>query len=134
MVFYYPTTFVYFLTFIDNVIFKILFLVLLGIFLVNFGVHYWNKRNLYRYLGSIPQLLKLNRVARELYKNPLLHEINPNLNQSVTVIDKVRNRMAFFNLETKLQSDIELMFWGIFELFKTLFLLEPLLLFSTKTA
>lgn len=109
----------------------ILFLVLLGIFLVNFGVHYWNKRNLYRYLGSIPQLLKLNRVARELYKNPLLHEINPNLNQSVTVIDKVRNRMAFFNLETKLQSDIELMFWGIFELFKTLFLLEPLLLFST---
>ena len=96
----------------------ILFLVLLGIFLVNFGVHYWNKRNLYRYLGSIPQLLKLNRVARELYKNPLLHEINPNLNQSVTVIDKVRNRMAFFNLETKLQSDIELMFWGILNFLK----------------
>lgn len=108
-----------------------IFFVFLGIFIVNFGVHYWNKKNLYRYLGSIPQLLKLNAVACELYKNPLLQEINPNLAQSITIINKMRNRMSFFNLETKLQSDIQTFFWGIFELFKILFLLEPLLLFNT---
>ena len=106
-------------------------LILLSIFLINFGVHYWNKRNLYRYVGSIPQLLKLNRAARELYKNPLLQEMNPNLNQSIAIIDKLRNRMSFFNWETKLQSDFQLMFWAILELFKTLFLLEPLFLFNT---
>lgn len=108
-----------------------MFLVLLGVFVVNFGVHYWNKRNLYRYVGSIPQLLKLNNAARELYKKPLLQEINPDLLPSIAVINNVRIRMSFFNLETKLQSDIQTMFWGIFELFKILFLLEPLLLFNT---
>lgn len=108
-----------------------LFLVLLGIIVVNFGVHYWNKKNLYRYVGSIPQLLKLNTVARELHKTPLLKEINPRLQQSITIIDKVRHRMSFFNLETKLQSDIQLIFWGILELVKIFFLLEPLLLFDT---
>jgi len=38
----------------------IFFIVLLGIFCVNFVLHYWNKNNLVQYVGSIPQLLRLN--------------------------------------------------------------------------
>jgi DNA mismatch repair ATPase MutS len=104
--------------------------IFLGIFIVNIGIHYWNKSNLYQYLGSIPQLLKLNRIARYLFKNDLFKKINPNLPESLNVIDKVRNRMSFFKLEAKLQGDMEAIFWGILELFKILFLLEPLLLFG----
>ncbi|MHB9141927.1 MAG: MutS-related protein [Paludibacter sp.] len=102
----------------------------LGIFIVNFGIHYWNKRNLYEYLGSFPQLLRLNAVGRELYKNDLLKEINPELHESIGVLDKLKNRMLFFKVEAKLQGDFEAIFWGIMELFKILFLLEPLLLFG----
>ena len=41
-----------------------LFFLLIGVFIINMGVHYWNKRNLYQYTGTIPQLLTLNGVAK----------------------------------------------------------------------
>ncbi len=105
-------------------------LVLIGIFLINVGFHYWNKRNLYEYLGSIPQLLKLNGVAKELVKNNLFKTIYSDIPDSIKTIDKVRNRMIFFKLEAKLESDWEIVFWAMLEFVKTLFLLEPLLLFG----
>ncbi len=105
-------------------------LVLIGVFIVNFGIHYWNKKNLYQYLGSIPQLLRLNSLAKRLHKKSIFQEINPELIKSVKIINQVRNRMSFFQLEAKLQSDSEVIFWAMLELYKTLFLLEPLLLFG----
>ncbi len=45
-----------------------MFFVFLCTFLVNIGIHYWNKRHLNKYLGSIPQLLKLNNIANNLFK------------------------------------------------------------------
>lgn len=104
--------------------------VLFGVYLINIGVHYWNKKNIRPYLSSIPQLLRLNNVARELIKDSQLRQINPDLLQSISIIDKVRNRMAFFKLEAKLQGDMEAIVWGILEFFKIMFLLEPLLLFG----
>ncbi|MCT4639708.1 MAG: DNA mismatch repair protein MutS [Bacteroidales bacterium] len=104
--------------------------VVLAIFIVNLGLHYWNKKNLYQYLGSIPQLLKLKRVAVNLNKNLLLSRLNPKLNESVKIINQVRNRMSFFQLEARLQSDFEAIVWAVLELVKTMFLLEPILLFS----
>lgn len=104
--------------------------VLLGVLIVNIGIHLWNKQNLYQYLVSIPQLLRLNRIARDLYKNELLSHLNPGLSQSLSILDKVRNRMSFFKFESKLQGDMEALFWAVLEFFKILFLLEPLLLFG----
>ena len=104
--------------------------VLLGVFIVNLGIHYWNKRNLYEYVGSIPQLLRLNSLASKLHKAPIFYELNPNLGESIKIINQVRNRMSFFQLETKFKSNVEALFWLLMELFKILFLLEPLFLFG----
>jgi DNA mismatch repair ATPase MutS len=108
---------------------QLLFLLLI-VFLVNMGIHYWNKNNLYEYLGSIPQLLRLNKVAKELIKIDLFNCISKDLDSSIRTIDKVRNRMSFFKLEAKMQSDFQIAFWAMLEFIKTLFLLEPLLLFG----
>jgi len=108
---------------------KIIF-ALIGVFVINLGIHFWNKKNLFKYLRSIPQFLRLNRIASSLHKEKLFNKINPNLNKSIKIINKVRNRMLFFQLEGKLQGDLAVVFWGTFELVKTLFLLEPLLLFG----
>jgi DNA mismatch repair ATPase MutS len=105
-------------------------LVFLGVFLVNAGIHYWNKKHLYKYLGSIPQLLRLNAIANNLHKDHFFKAIDAELPNSIRVINQVRNRMSFFRLEASLQSDMEAIFWGILELFKIAFLLEPLLLFG----
>ena len=107
-----------------------LLFVLFGVFIINIGIHIWNKRNLYQYFGSIPQLLRLNGVAKEFLKYDLFNEINKDVPDSIAVIDKVRNRMSFFKLEAKFESDSEVVFWAMLEFIKTLFLLEPLLLFG----
>jgi len=78
----------------------------------------------------MPQLLKLNAVAKALFKEKSLKKINPDLQKSIDVIDKVRRRMSFFKIEAVIQGDFEVVFWAILELFKILFLLEPILLFS----
>lgn len=103
---------------------------LIGVFVINLGIHFWNKKNLFKYLQSIPQLLRLNRIATSIHKEVLLSRINPDLAQSIKVIHQVRNRMLFFQLEGKLQGDLAVIFWSTFELVKTLFLLEPILLFA----
>lgn len=69
-------------------------------------------------------------MASHLFENSLLKELNPDLPKSIKIINEVKNRMSFFQLEAKLQGDFEIIAWFLFELFKTLFLLEPLLLFG----
>ncbi len=109
----------------------VFFFVILGLSVINIVIHFWNKKNLFNYFSSIPQLSKLNSVAQELYKNDMLKEINPNLMKSATVINKVSNRMSFFNLEVKIQTDQQIFFWAVLELVKIVFLIEPLFLFGT---
>ena len=109
----------------------VFFLVILSLSVINIVIHFWNKKNLFNYFSSIPQLSKLNGVAQELYKNDMLKEINPDLMKSASVINKVSNRMSFFNLEVEMQSDQRILFWAILELVKIVFLIEPLFLFGT---
>jgi len=108
----------------------VMLFVIFGVFLINFVVHYWNKKNIYPYIGSLPQLLRLKGVANELFQDERLKEINPKLQGAIRILDEVRNRMSFFKLEAKLESDIEIAAWGILEFIKITFLLEPLLLFG----
>ena len=106
------------------------FILLLGMFCVNFVLHYWNKNNLVQYVSSIPQLIKLNNIASHLFNNSLFKKINPELSKSIKLINEVKNRMHFFQLEAKLQGELEIIAWLFFEILKTMFLLEPLLLFG----
>ncbi len=107
-----------------------LIFLLLGVLIINLCIHYWNKRNLYQYLGSIPQLLLLNKIAFKFHKDKVYRDINPDLPESIKIINQVRIRMSFFQLEAKLQGDFEILFWALLELFKIVFLIEPLLLFG----
>ena len=106
------------------------FIILIVIFCVNFVLHYWNKNNLVQYVSSIPQLLRLNNVASHLFVNPLFKKVNPDVSKSIKLINEVKIRMSFFQLEAKLQGEFEIIVWFVFEIFKTMFLLEPLLLFG----
>ena len=108
----------------------IFFIILLGLFCVSVVLHYWNKNNIAPYAGSIPQLLKLNHVAAHLFTNEIFKPLNPKLPKAIKLINEVKSRMSFFSLETKLQGEFEIIAWLVFEIFKTMFLLEPLLLFG----
>ena len=105
-------------------------MVLLALFCTNFVFHYWNKNNLLHYVNLIPQVLRLQNVALFLFSQTHLKKVNPNLSASLNLLDKVKNRMLFFRLEARLQGEFEIIAWFVFDLIKTLFLLEPLLLFG----
>jgi DNA mismatch repair ATPase MutS len=98
--------------------------------IINLGIHYWNKQNLHEYLGTIPQLLLLTRVTKKLLKCKILKEINKDVPGSISSIEKIRSHMSFFKLEVQVQTDVGTAFLTFLELFKALFLLEPLLLFG----
>ncbi|WP_420573022.1 MutS-related protein [Kordia sp.] len=108
----------------------IFFGVLVGIFCVNLLIHYWNKKNLVQYVNSVPQLLRLNAVAANLFTNTSLKKLHPNLAKSIQLINGVKSRMSFFQLEATLQGEFAIFAWFLFEITKTVFLLEPLLLFG----
>jgi hypothetical protein len=107
-----------------------IFIILIGIFIINMGIHYWNKRNLYQYYGSLPLLVRLNSIAKALFSFDKLNEINPDLPESTNTIDKIENRMSFFKLEENMQGDLSIFFWLTMELIKIIFLLEPIFLFN----
>ncbi|MBL6445517.1 DNA mismatch repair protein MutS [Fulvivirga sp. 29W222] len=107
-----------------------MFLLLIGVFVINTGIHYWNKKNLYQYLGSIPQLLVLNKVACDLFKYENFKIINTELPKALKVIDEIKIRMSFFKLEARLDGDLGTALWAVMEFVKTVFILEPLLLFG----
>ena len=107
-----------------------LFFVFLAAFIFNLGVHYWNKNNLYPYLASLPQLLKLHKVAKVLFHNSNFKKLDPNLKEPLITISKLKGRMFLFRLEAGVQGDFETIFWAFLELFKIAFLVEPLLLFG----
>ena len=119
------------LSFIMIFFYPAFFLVLLGLSIINIVIHFWNKKNLYNYFSSIPQLSKLNGVAQELFKHDSLKGINPDLMKSASVLNKVNSRMSVFNMEVKIQSDQQILFWSLLELVKIVFLIEPLFLFGT---
>jgi hypothetical protein len=106
------------------------FFVLLVIVIANLGIHYWNKQNLYAYLGTIPQLLVLTTVAGKLLKIKILKDVDENVHESIGSIEKLKNHMSFFKLEPEVQTDVGTAFLTFLEIFKALFLLEPLLLFG----
>ena len=109
----------------------VFFFVILGLSIINIVIHFWNKKNLFNYFSSIPQLSKLNSVAQELFKNSSLKQINPDLMKSANVLNKVNSSMSVFNFEMKMQSDGQLVFWVLMEFVKIVFLIEPLFLFGT---
>jgi hypothetical protein len=119
------------LVFVILSFFKPVFIIgIAAVFCINFVIHYWNKNNLVNYVNALPQLLKLNTVTAELFEDDRFSTLKPNLSSSINLIKEVKSRMSLFQLDSKLQGEFEIIAWFMLEVVKTLFLLEPLLLFS----
>ncbi len=100
-------------------------------FAINLMLHYGFKQKTSLFINSVPTLLSLGAVAKYLYKYELLQAVNPKLKSSLATISSIRRKMSFFKLEQKVDSDVEAAYWFMLELIKIVFLLEPLLLFSS---
>ncbi len=108
-----------------------LFLPLIGILVINMLFHYWNKKNLYMYSSSIPQLLTLCKCVGRILRTDLPQAANRDaVLASLRSIEKLKKRLVLFSLEVKLDSDIAQLLYAITEYIKILFLIEPQVVFN----
>lgn len=107
-----------------------LLVLLLMLFPVNMGIHYWNKNNLYQYGSSIPQMLTMVEAARRFLSIPEFSALE-HVRKSVDSLRSSGPKMSVFKMEAKLQSEIGQIVDYLLELVKALFLVEPVLLFSS---
>ena len=104
--------------------------ILIPVVIINLVIHYRNKNNLYYYTDSLPQLIKLKEVASTLSGHDILNGMAGNLADSIRMIDKLKKRMILIRLEAGMQGDLTSVFWGLVELVKIVFLIEPIMLFD----
>lgn len=107
------------------------FLILLFLFPLHLLIHYGLKRKTNLFLNSVPSLLALGAIAKNLSKHSILKDSTPGLEGAIRTISFIRRKMSFFKLEQKVDSDMEAAYWFLLEIIKITFLLEPLLLFSS---
>ena len=108
---------------------RMVFLLVL-LFLVDIAIFFWNKRNIMVYMDSIPQLPLLSKITDELLKWDVLKQSNQAVRAASESIRQLDNSAFFFKFENKVRSDIEVLLLSIWEIFKILFLVEPLTVFN----
>lgn len=96
---------------------------------INLILHYKNKKYIYLYKDSIPELLNLHKCAKDLYDLDILKN-DIHLLSSIKSIDRIKSRMFVFKIEKVGDSDIFEIFFLIVEYIKIVFLLEPLIVFN----
>lgn len=110
-----------------NPAFLILFILL---FITNLVLHYMNKKNVFIYLTLLPELIKMSRIARALYKNNFLKEINPGLDKALKSVRSIGFSLTFFDMGSRVESDYTAILYWFYSQIKIIFLLEPLMLFN----
>jgi hypothetical protein len=115
---------------IISYLYKNAFILLLVSIIVNIAVHYWNKKHIFLYTDSIPQLLRLCRTIKDLLKLDPFIQSNAGVFTSLKSIKKLKTKMSVFVMEARNESDISALLFLIVEYIKILFLLEPLIVFN----
>ncbi len=109
---------------------RILLLLCGVVFIVNLIVHYKNKQTAFLYAGSIPQLLKMINIAKSLFNQNALKDLNPTIEPALKNVSKLKNSLLLFRFDSKIDSDISLISWSVSEFIRIFFLLEPISLFK----
>ncbi|MDN5289547.1 MAG: hypothetical protein JWR38_5821 [Mucilaginibacter sp.] len=111
---------------ISLVIFPNSISILFLLFFVGYNVvlHYANKKKIGAYTNSLPQLLIMHKVAVWLVKNAGI-EKNEEIKKSLINLVGLKRSLSIINLESKLINDAGDLSYAVFQLIKTVFLLEP---------
>ncbi|WP_375580889.1 DNA mismatch repair protein MutS [Marivirga tractuosa] len=98
--------------------------------IINMVIHYRNKNNLAHYISSLPELVKLQTVAKHLSGHDSDIFKDEKLEKSISAIDKVKKHFYLFQMENKLQGDMTSLSWSILEIIKIILVLEPIIFFK----
>jgi DNA mismatch repair ATPase MutS len=106
------------------------FLTLVTLVLINTVIHYKNKGKIAQYTHSLPQLIILNKVANWLFKHVDINR-DEQIKNSLNKVDQLKRSLFLVSFGNGISNDPTDIFSAVFELVKTIFLLEPLMFINS---
>lgn len=105
------------------------FLVMMLMIMGNFVIHYANKKKVAQYTHSLPQLIKLINVAA-WFRKQTGTPVNQQVSDTISHMGNLKRSLSFVSINSAVRDPTDVMY-ALFELIKTLFLLEPLMFISS---
>lgn len=98
--------------------------------LINFGIHFWNKKNLILYSNSMPQLQTLQRITNKLIQSEIINDSNNEIRKANDKIKKLSKLSMIYNLESQVDNEIGQALEYLLSLIRAAFLIEPIIIFK----
>jgi hypothetical protein len=109
-------------------------LVFMGIFIINSGIHYWNKNNVSVHASSLGEFLKVFEVAKKLNASPELNQHFPGTTDLIKELTPLKRKMIGVKLDNMAESDAAMVGFLLFELLKIAFNVEIIVFYAIITA
>lgn len=106
------------------------FLVFGGIFIINSGIHYWNKNNVSVHTSSLGEFLKAFDTAKKLDANEKIRTHFPNTAELIRELTPLKRKMIGVKLDNLAEGDAAVVGFLVFELLKIAFNIEIISFYS----
>jgi len=106
------------------------FVVLIALIIGNVALHYGTRNKISSYTRSLPQLLILHSVARQLLKK-ITFEQDEEVKTSLNKLSGLNRSLKLVSFESKLAGNPENFSYAVYKFIKLLFLLEPLMFITS---
>jgi hypothetical protein len=106
------------------------FLVFGGIFIINSGIHYWNKNNVSVHTSSLGEFLKAYDTAKTLEAEQKIREHFPDTTELIRELRPLKRKMIGVKLDNLAEGDAAVVGFMVFELLKIAFNIEIISFYS----
>jgi hypothetical protein len=106
------------------------FLVFGAIFIINSGIHYWNKNNVSVHTSSLGEFLKAFETAKKLDANQKIRANFPDTTALIRELAPLKRKMIGVKLDNMAEGDAAVVGFLVFELLKIAFNIEIISFYS----
>ena len=107
-----------------------LLLVFMGIFIINSGIHFWNKNNVSVHTSSLGEFLKVFDAAKELDAIEKIRLHFPDTSELLRELTPLKRKMIGVKLDNMAEGDAAMLGFMLFELLKIAFNIEIISFYS----
>ena len=101
-----------------------------GIFIINSGIHYWNKNKVSVHTSSLGEFLKAFETAKKLDADPKINTFFPETTGLIKDLAPLKRKMLGVKLDNMAEADTVMIGYMLFELLKIAFNVEIILFYS----
>lgn len=105
-------------------------LVFFGIFIINSGIHYWNKNKVSVHTSSLGEFLKAFETAKKLDADAKINTQFPDTAALIKELTPLKRKMLGVKLDNMAEADTVMIGYMLFELLKIAFNVEIILFYS----